>query len=359
MKKLSSLILSAVVLTSLLGPVGAAGAKGTTPENSLQATVSFEDGISSSEVASQKLIDFERNALNAIQQESNLSSKSNVAKNLDGSDVASENNEVFNYISTDENFTYLYESYTDGREAKILVGENQENAPIQSINNITPLAAVNLPDGWGGRQRITSSGSVLTTSVNLPSSVTKAGNGVPYIYVGFSGSKESDMGLQYAMNRGPAQNQPAWVPYMRLSGGVYGSQVAPNDQVSYKNGYKQGTTVGFQAYRNYNNTGKVRLTTFGYAICSDYVCTNTGNYYLTTIVEYTMAVTSISSWKVLATVAVLSGQTEGTATYSTTFNNIVIDFVAVPSANFQTPEEDYATISRTSNNVTINVKKTS
>lgn len=352
MKRFKKLALAAVLLVSVLSPAGAVGAKSALSEKSVQAVISFEEGVNSSKVSKQKLIAFEQNAINAIQQESNKSK-------LQATSEASDTTEVFNYISSDEDYTYLYESYSDGNKAKLLVGVNNEPTDqLQTTNSISPLVAVNLPDGWGGRQKISSSGNVLTTSVTLPSSVTKSGNGVPYIYVGFSGSKESDMGLQYATNRGPSQNQPAWVPFMRLSGNIWVDQIAPNNQVAYKNGYHQGASIGIQAYKNYNNTGKVRLVTFGYAICSDMYCTNTGSYYLTTISEYAMTVTSVNYWKVLATFAVLSGQTEGTGSYQTTFNDIVIDFVAVPSGNFQTPETDYATITRSANNVTINVNKT-
>lgn len=358
MKKIIEVVLVLVMFISVTSHVGAAEAENKTQGMKIKAKLQFNQSVDSSKVSNNMLVEVEQKAIVAIQQETNNNLKYlKKNKNID-------DNQIFNYITSDENFTYLYESYSNGKQSNLLVNNKErvvanEINELSSVNSASPLAAVDLPDGWGGRQKISSSGNVLTTSILLPTTVTKSGNGVGYIYVGFSGSKESDMGLQYSLNRGPGGNQPAWVPFMRLTGNIWADQIAPNDQVVYKNGYMPGASVGIQAFKNYNSTGNVRLVTFGYAICSDRLCTNTGAYYLTTITDYAMTISSISYWKLVATFAVLSGQTEGTGTFQSNYSNVVIDYVAVPNANFQIPETDYATITRNGNNVTIIVNKTS
>lgn len=64
-----------------------------------------------------------------------------------------------------------------------------------------------------------SNGAILVTKIQLPSS-TQVSNGTAYIYSGFSGGTESDIGFQYS------DKYNVWKPYMKV-----GSK--GQDQVQY------------------------------------------------------------------------------------------------------------------------------
>lgn len=78
-----------------------------------------------------------------------------------------------------------------------------------------------------------SNGAILVTKIQLPSS-TQVSNGTAYIYSGFSGGTESDIGFQYS------DKYNVWKPYMKV-----GSK--GQDQVQYLEGGSQFTnTKGFR-----------------------------------------------------------------------------------------------------------------
>lgn len=264
-----------------------------------------------------------------------------------------EENVLYSYTLVDDEFIYSFETseHSDAQNIKVFKNEYSEKKEADSIQ---PLAAANLPDGYGGRLKINSNGTSFTSSVYTPSSLQTDGLGTPYIYAGFSGKYETDLGLQYNTNRGANQNEVAWAPYMRISNGDTGTFYPGYNGVQFKNGFAPGVNVSTIIYAN--NNGKIRLKQQGYAICGDLNCSNTTDTYMVSIVDskntYNLGSSNINSWKVLG---VLAGSETGKVKYTTDFNDIKIDNQVVQSSQFNTPDEEKATVTRTGNNVKIQV----
>ncbi|GGE78578.1 YrpD family protein [Priestia taiwanensis] len=200
----------------------------------------------------------------------------------------------------------------------------------EGVSAITPLASTPsdaftttfnmvsnpIPHGIGGRTIVNSTGSTLTTKVTLPvikeNSSFKVTDGTVYVYSGFAGSVESDIGFQYS------PTYDVWKPYMKV-----GSRT--NDQVKYlegganftgSNGFKPGSEVQLTIYKNLN--GSTRATYWGTSakgftgrLISEMQNTNVG---------------SIKNWKVLSTVAnTVESEIKVNKGYSATFRDITVD----------------------------------
>ncbi|KZE73174.1 hypothetical protein AV654_33115 [Paenibacillus elgii] len=259
------------------------------------------------------------------------------------------------YTLIDGDTAYFYEKSPTQAKEKVYVYEAAASeAGGDAGRRITAMAG-NLPDGIGGRAIVNGNGSYLNATVRLAASnqLTGAPSGATYTYAGFSGTSgsqgvETDMGLQYSN----AYNNQKWLPVLSVFKGSkqFGTLVPPYNQVQYKNGYKPGTDVNLTAYRNSN--GSVRLSLSGYAICSDMSCSSQTDTYLTAVAEVAnINVSSVSKWKMLAT---LAGSESVTGRNYAEFKNVNVDGAA------RTPVkdvEDYATVVVSGNNVTINVSR--
>ncbi|NEW05798.1 hypothetical protein GK047_07170 [Paenibacillus sp. SYP-B3998] len=267
-----------------------------------------------------------------------------------------------NYVYIDGNTHYFYETSPVLDKEKVYVYEVQasstENTPV---GNVSALAG-NLPDGIGGKAVVNKNGSYINATVRLAlqSQLSGAPSGATYTYSGFSGTGrkydgtnnnfpvETDMGLQYSNAYGYVK----WTPVLGLYNGIKsnGSFLSGNDKVQYKNGFKGGTDVNLTAYRNLN--GNTRLSISGYAVCPDSSCSQTADTYLTAILEVANTnVTSVSKWKMLAT---LAGSESVTGHNYAEFKNVNVDGVA------QTPTkeaEDYASVTIAGSTVKINVSR--
>lgn len=66
---------------------------------------------------------------------------------------------------------------------------------IPGLSQTQEIEAAQLSKGIGRRTYINSNGSILVTKIQLPPAMSVS-NGTAYIYSGFTGSKEADIGLQ-------------------------------------------------------------------------------------------------------------------------------------------------------------------
>ncbi|MER2473064.1 YrpD family protein [Photorhabdus laumondii] len=221
-------------------------------------------------------------------------------------------------------------------------------AETQSFLNTLSLREETIKGGIGGRATLNSQGSILTTKITLPEikqgSLFKASGGTLYVYSGFSGQVESDVGFQYSTTYN------VWKPYMKV--GSRGQDTVQylegKDNFTYKNGFKPGSEVQLTIYKNLN--GATRATYWGtsnngYAgrLISEIKNTNVG---------------SVSHWKILSTIAIPRGTPEGNIkilkNYITTFKNITIDNKPVNPVIHATKK---SRITTSSNNATIEITK--
>ncbi|MCZ8519835.1 MULTISPECIES: YrpD family protein [Paenibacillus] len=269
-----------------------------------------------------------------------------------------------NYLLIEGNTHYLYEKNGVDEAEKVYVYESEAPAAASEARakGAVAAAAVNLPDGIGGKAVVTKNGSYFNATVRTATAaqLTGAPSGATYIYGGFSGTGrkydgtstsypvEADMGLQYSNSYGYVK----WTPMLSFYNGVKsnGSFQSGYDKVQYKNGYKGGVDLNLTTYRNVN--GNTRLSVSGTAECPDMACTSQTDTYLTSVVEVAGTnVSSVSKWKMLATIA---GSETVTGKNYAQFKNVNVDGVT------QTPTveaEDYATVSISGSTATINVSR--
>ncbi|WP_426449677.1 YrpD family protein [Paenibacillus sp. S-38] len=271
--------------------------------------------------------------------------------------------DAVNYLLIEGGKHYLYEKNgLDGAEKVYVYDQapDTQAAAVQAKGQVT-TAAVNLPDGIGGKAVVAKNGSYMNATVRTATAaqLTGAPSGATYIYGGFSGvgkgsngstsyPVEADMGLQYSNAYGYVK----WTPILSYYNGVKsnGSFLASYDKVQYKNGFKGGVDLNLTTYRNYN--GNTRLSISGTAECPDMACTSQTDTYLTSVMEVAGTnVSSVTKWKMLATIA---GSETITGKNYAQFKNVNVDGVS------QTPTieaEDYATVTVSGSTVTINVSR--
>ncbi|MEC1961083.1 YrpD family protein [Bacillus subtilis] len=207
------------------------------------------------------------------------------------------------------------------------------------ISPKTAEAASQLTDGIGGRAYLNSTGAIFVTKIQLPSSI-QVSNGTAYIYSGFSGGTEADIGLQYS------KQYNVWKPLMKVGSKNEETYIEGKDKFTYNKGFRPGSTVQMTIYKNLS--GNTRMTLWG---------TNNDGYTGRIITEIQGTnIGTISKWKTLDTAAVSyeSQRDAIKATFSTSFNNITIDNKAVTPV---VDTQDFAKVSVAGNNVTISVNK--
>ncbi|WP_458120842.1 YrpD family protein [Paenibacillus sp. Z6-24] len=342
--KLSSIGLSFALFLSMGSSTSAAAAN---VEDQLSINNQTDQNISDAKIS--EILDISRQVADEYKQ-------SNV-RTLG----ASETKQVIDYYRIEEDKGYFYEITPDQKESLTILDleDVEQNSTSPSANS---LAAANtgLPDGIGGRAVIRKNGSYLNTTVRTAtaSQMGNTANGIAWTYSGFSGtgvrssggigSVEADMGLQYSKAYGYVK----WTPHIGFSNGdkKYGDPLTGYDKLQYRNGFVEGSDVNFSVYRNINNN--TRLSQSGYGVCADMNCTNTADTYLTSILEVASTkVSSVSQWKVLATIA---GSESVTGKNYARFSNINIDGVpATPIVD----QEDYANITVSGNSATISVSR--
>lgn len=271
---------------------------------------------------------------------------------------------TYTFYTNDDEHIYVYEE-AYGYEPTMTVYDTVDNDcdfTNEMDNSIMPLS--DFDPGIGGKQKITktgSAGSYLTTKVTLPTTSQVSSPALnAFIYSGFSksGQYEADFGVMYSNNNGPSLNQLAWKMYAVFKKQVNGKWVTQTMKIdetynggSYHNGYKPGSDVIMYVW--YNNNGKTRLKLEGITICP----TNQGTSLKDTdnISIFQSAsdynISSIDNFKVCATLA-----SSKTGKNKAIFSLIKVDGTAVTSASYYpTPSSDGATVTRSSNTVTINV----
>ncbi|WP_054476120.1 YrpD family protein [Photorhabdus heterorhabditis] len=218
----------------------------------------------------------------------------------------------------------------------------------QSLSQISHLNENTITNGIGGRAIINNTGSILITKIALPEikegSSFKAEGGTLYVYSGFSGQVESDIGFQYSTTYN------VWKPIMKV--GSRGQEtvqyIEGKDNFTYTNGFKPGSEVQLTIYKNLN--GATRATYWGISnkgytgrLISEIKNTN---------------ISSVKSWKILSTIAVPRGIPEKNIkihkNYAAKFKNIVIDNKPVKPVIHATKK---ANITTNSNNATIEITR--
>ncbi|MFE7378048.1 YrpD family protein [Bacillus cereus] len=116
---------------------------------------------------------------------------------------------------------------------------------------IKAFQAEPIKKGIGGRAVLNSTGSVLATKVTLPEiknskGTLKATGGELYMYSGFSGPVESDIGFLYS------ETYNVWKPYMKIGSNKDPIYIEGKDEFTNLNGFKPGTEVQLTIYKNLN-----------------------------------------------------------------------------------------------------------
>ena len=227
---------------------------------------------------------------------------------------------------------------TSAISSAILMGTFPVSIP--GLSQTQEIEAVQLPKGIGGRTYINSNGSILVTKIKLPDTISVS-NGTAYIYSGFTGSKEADIGLQYS------STYNVWKPTMKVGANNQETYIEGKNDFTYTKGFKPGSIVQMTIYKNLN--GHTRATFWG---------TNNVGYTGRIITEIQNSnIGTVKSWKLLATVAVTDDiyKKDIRANFSTSFSNITLDNRTVmPVIN----AEDFAEIKVSGNTVVMEVKKT-
>ncbi|OZB99020.1 hypothetical protein CJP46_07855 [Paenibacillus sp. XY044] len=270
------------------------------------------------------------------------------------------------YYSLDPNNSYLYEEPSGGTPQLVLF-DNPQSAEQQ----LAPLASGQtdfISDGVGGRNYIAPSGSsssYLMSSLQLPVDSYVVPKTAAYNYIGFTNSQyEADLGTVFVTSAGPNSNEKGW--RLAFNAKHNGSKLTSSYESGYnemwdKNAFLSNSSVTMVAWYNYAQTVNsitthtIRLKITGKATCADHACNNQNDTSLIAIADSpdlgSNAPTSITHWKVLSTVV----STDNTGRNKGIFSNININGTAVPSSSFSAPEQDHALITRTNNNVTIDV----
>lgn len=272
-------------------------------------------------------------------------------------------NQVIDYITLDNDNVYFYEISASNQEL-FSVTPNALYAEESSVNAkaaISTAQMADLPNGVGGRAYLNHNGNILTTTVTTPTLLQMAGttSSYGYVYSGFKGKGmsssgssiydvEADMGLQFSNSE--VIGYLKWNPVFRYYNGssLGGGFVSPYNQVQSRNGFRPGVDITYSIYRNLNNA--TRLSQSGYAYCADLTCsTGTGAYYMTSVLEIAATnVSTISSWKFLATLV----DPFATGNISGKFSNIKVDSTAY-TPYIDTMEKSTITINN--NNLLIEV----
>jgi hypothetical protein len=317
-------------------------------------------------VSDSKLTSILSDAKEAITEE-----KSKIAQSQSG-DI--DKGTTYDYFTFDDNYSYLYEESALSEPELIVYNVNKQTI-VNPCNSFEPMAGQTdfIKDGVGGKQKVTktgSAGSYLSTQMTLPTSAQVSSNlavHTPYNYGGFEyistnpngvGSWASDLGLQLYNNLGPKGTAWGWKPIFILKQKIsatdwtdYASIFPDSDhkEGQYRNGYKPGTAPIM--YFWYNNNGKVRMKVDGTTICPTRHGEELSDTHNITIMESNASwnISQITNWKLLSTVL----STNNTGKNRAVFSNVKVDGVAVPNAYFPTPEQDHASVTRSSNNVTI------
>ncbi len=165
--------------------------------------------------------------------------------------------------------------------------------------------------------------------------------GAAYIYSGFTGSKEADIGLQYS----PTYN--VWKPTMKVGTNNQETYIEEHSNFTYTKGFKPGSTVQMTIYKNLN--GHTRATFWG---------TNNVGYTGRIITEIQNSnIISVTKWKLLSTVAVTDDiyRKDIRANFSTRFTDITLDNRAV---TLVIDTQDFTSIQVSGNTVNMQVLKT-
>jgi len=279
--------------------------------------------------------------------------------------------DAFEYTLLTDDAAYFYEESADGVYKNLYVFEPVIEETAE--DGIAPQAA--LDDGIGGRLTINSkSNTYMSGKIQTPTKAQVAGinNGAKicnYLYTGFIGklssgsSIASDIGLQYQQR----DNNGGWNHYFLLD--IDGRKItvdkpiADYPNVDYMNYFltsdsSHTRTINFTTYSKYNNT--VRSKMEGYARYNNASGTGTpGAYWLISVKDYSAAVSSVSSWKVLNTIT--SEKESGLKSWCK-ISNMTINGSAIAKSAVSAIDQDYATVNAaySGNNlstVTINVSK--
>ncbi|WIM40149.1 YrpD family protein [Paenibacillus sp. PK4536] len=345
--KLTPILFSIVLFSSLIAP--------TSP---VAIAASTTDGVSISNETDQKIQDSKLAEILDTSRKIASEYKKNNLRSLN----VSETKQVIDYYRIENETGYFYETTPDNKESLVIIDLN--DTPLdKNIAESTSVAAAisSIPSGIGGRAVISKNGSYLNATVTTAtaSQMGSTKSGIGWIYSGFNGtgkrsngtnySMGTDMGLQYSNAYGYVK----WTPYVLLNDGgkeIFGDPLRGYDKLQYKNGFVGGTDVNFTVYKNVNNN--TRLSLIGFGVCADMECNNTEDTYLTSIIEVAGTnINTVSTWKVLATVA---GSENVTGKNYARFSNINLDGNAVTPV---VDAQDYATVSVSGNNATINVSR--
>ncbi|HFK1753530.1 hypothetical protein CN936_18695 [Bacillus cereus] len=226
------------------------------------------------------------------------------------------------------------------------IGTTQANADeMRAHSYVKALQAEPIKKGIGGRSILNSTGSVLTTKVTLPeiknnNGTLKAKGGELYIYSGFSGPVESDIGFLYS------ETYNVWKPYMKVGGNKEPIYIEGKDEFTNLNGFKPGTEVQLTIYKNLN--GNTRATYWG---------TNGKGYTGRLISEIKNTnISKVNNWKALSTIAVKDdSQTKNikvNTQYRATFSDILIDNKPINPISNAT---EFAKIYTNNNKVSIDI----
>lgn len=261
-----------------------------------------------------------------------------------------ENAFLYQYADAEAQRLYVYED-TDGEESVAVVATTEPPAR----DDVDPIL-----NGIGARQKIKAQGSTyISGTFELPDAGTvKVDNPAAhpaFLYAGFTGgTQEGDMGLMWSDSNGGVDGAEGWKPYGKVGTERFTvdkkNYVEGYDQVLFRNYYLPGTKVGFYAYSDYNNTGKVRLKTMGMARYADEKGNGT-NTFLTAIAEYSTSVGTPTHFKVLATLATEEGTPEPKGSYTASISDIKLGGTAPSESDYETPVTKKATLFRSGNRI--------
>ncbi|WDF50364.1 YrpD family protein [Paenibacillus sp. KACC 21273] len=280
------------------------------------------------------------------------------------------NKEIYDYFYIDEanKDLYFYEdSFNSNPIAKIvdLNTHSSMDTSVKSssnnsmyIQNLASLASIS--GGMGARATIPS-GNLLEARIHTDGDTKQLNlnKGTSYTYVGFTGSKEADAGLQYSALNAQSNGHQVWKPYLKLSSSdPWSTDTMLNgyDAVQFQNGYIPGEEVQVSFWKNYihDNVRTTRLKLQGLAKCANSTCSNASPTKLAVIMEKNgTGVANIDSYKVLATIADVNN-TKASGQVNSSVTNITVD--GVPKTPVQDAKSTNSSMSISSNSVTFKIK---
>jgi len=264
----------------------------------------------------------------------------------------------FEYVYYGNDATWLYAESFDGLFKELLVFDTQINE-CDSFTTISESQSQIMrgPEGIFGRAIISGSGAYISGAVDLPKPSQISGiNNHPYtnyIYTGFSGSNESDLGLQYV------EEINGYLHYALISCNNNSQNhnqdhnfvfVSPYDQIWNGNCFLPSTentvrTIYFTTYANYSNTGRISTKLEGYARYDSIYGGTPGAYWKISIRELQHTISSVTSFKLVNSIAKFNYNPHPSGSKSwCRFYDIKIDGVT-PNANKIITSVDYASVS--------------